>query len=1044
MTNSESPNLSLVLPFSDIRDIDISDLYLGNKHDILEERGNTNFRKNMLKLVNGFSRNNYTCSYYLVDSINNIANTHLPNCLKILHQNIVSFSKNGTKLSVELSCLNFKFDIICLTEIRENNVGLFEKEFPNYHIFLDNPQQAQGGVAVLLRKNKFEQISELDSNINFNLANNCSCNTCQIENKWLSFKINNQEIVLGGIYRHPSRGSISCFNHNLKNTLDIINRKSISIILGDTNINLINENNEDVDTYLNSLISHNYIPLITLPTRLTSHSTTLIDHIFIRLPLRMTQNKCSSGNLLTEYSDHLPNFTLIDINTPPLKDRPYVRVFSETNKKHFTDNILNERDLINDDDLTDTHDAYDILSDNFLKLYNKYFPLRRVSKKEQKDKPYITDEIKNEIALKNKLHKKYLNNPSERNETAWKEQRKKTNTCITRAEESYYKTILRDHNNNSRNLWKTFGKIINKNKIKHKRCITLNINNVIINDTQKVTESFNDFFCEVGEKLANKFSTGNNTQFRNYLSNPAPQSMFLRHILPCEIEDVITNLKSSHSAGHDEFSSKFIKLSSPILVPALVKIFNLAIDTGTYPNKLKIAKVLPVYKKGSQTSINNYRPISLLSTINKIFEKILYSRLINYIDKFQLLYKYQYGFRKKHSTEQSLIEFIDQIRLSMDKQEMTCGIFIDLSKAFDTVNHQILIDKLDHYGIRGKPLELFKSYLSNRTQYVQIDNIKSKTKPITCGVPQGSVLGPLLFLLFINDIPNCCTSGNFRIFADDTNVFYKCKNTNEIVEIGKNIMTSLNDWFRANKMTLNTDKTSFTIFKSNRLTIPNLPTQIEFLNTKIQRSSQIKFLGLTLDENLSWEYHINNVCNKLKSLFHIFYNIREYLRNQDIITLYYTLIYSRIKYGISLYGQAAENKIKKVQILQNQLLKVITKKPFRYNTDILHNELEILKVKEISFQEILIFVHNYFTNSLPTVFDNYFLHFNHNYNTRNAALSFRQEAHHTQMAAQSVKILGVKLWNRLENSLKTIPNRKRFRNKLKNCFLQGFCNNLSL
>ena len=267
----------------------------------------------------------------------------------------------------------------------------------------------------------------------------------------------------------------------------------------------------------------------------------------------------------------------------------------------------------------------------------------------------------------------------------------------------------------------------------------------MVYNTQDVTESFNKFFCEIGENLANNFSSTQNNEFKKYLGTPAIQSMYLSSIKDYEIIEAIKNLKNSYSAGHDEFSSIFIKLSLPILVPALEKLFNLALSTGIYPDKLKIAKVIPVYKKGSPTSINNYRPISILSTINKIFEKILYSRLISYIDKFQILYKYQYGFRKKYSTEQSLIEFVDQVRLSLDKQEMTCGIFIDLTKAFDTFNHQILIQKLNHYGIRGRAQNLLSSYLTNRKQYVQIDNIKSKTRTISCGVPQGSVLGPYCF-----------------------------------------------------------------------------------------------------------------------------------------------------------------------------------------------------------------------------------------------------------------------------------------------------------
>ena len=364
---------------------------------------------------------------------------------------------------------------------------------------------------------------------------------------------------------------------------------------------------------------------------------------------------------------------------------------------------------------------------------------------------------------------------------------------------------------------------------------------------------------------------------------------------------------------------------------------------------------------------------------------------------------------------------------------MTCGIFIDLSKAFDTVNHQILLAKLENYGIRGKALDLLKSYLSDRKQYVHIENCKSQIRSVSCGVPQGSVLGPLLFLMFINDLPACCPLSKVRIFADDTTIFFHSDNIEEIISTARNIMTQLTSWFNANKLTLNADKSSFTIFRSGRKIIPNIPEHIEFLGKKLIRTTHIKFLGIILEENLNWTLQINEICNKLKRLFHIFYNIRNFLTKDNIKTIYYTLIYSRIKYGISLYSQAGSSKLKRIQTLQNQLLKVLTSNSYRFSTNDLHNSLDLLKVKDIAEQEIITFVHNYFSNSLPPVFDGYYatLASQHGRNTRNGSKLIRIINHTTDIAASSTKILGAKLWNKLENSLKIIPKVKPFKAKFK-------------
>ena len=246
-------------------------------------------------------------------------------------------------------------------------------------------------------------------------------------------------------------------------------------------------------------------------------------------------------------------------------------------------------------------------------------------------------------------------------------------------------------------------------------------------------------------------------------------------------------------------------------------------------------------------------------------------------------------------------------------------------------------------------------------------------------------------------------------------------------------MIQLNSWFYVNRLTLNTTKTSFTIFRSTKKKLANLPNKIDFLNFSINRTTSIKFLGITLDEHLTWKQHINEVCNKLKSLFHIFYNIRRYLSRENMKTLYYTLIYSRIKYGLSVYGQAGKTKLHKIQVLQNKLMKVLSSKKFRYSTDMLHNEFEILKVEDMLKQEVVTFVFNYFNDSLPSVFDNYYetLASTHGINTRHGSSLIRKIKHKTDIAAHSIKIQGAELWNRLDVNLKSISNVKTFRKKYK-------------
>ena len=438
-------------------------------------------------------------------------------------------------------------------------------------------------------------------------------------------------------------------------------------------------------------------------------------------------------------------------------------------------------------------------------------------------------------------------------------------------------------------------------------------------------------------------------------------------------------------------------------------------------------------QKGEKTDPNNYRPISILNCINKIYEKLIYARLYRYLTEHDILYKYQFGFRQNHSTTQALIEIADHIKESIDNKLHVCGIFLDLTKAFDTVNHAILLNKLYNYGIRGTAHKLFKSYLSNRFQFVSLGGHQSDLRLINCGVPQGSVLGPLLFLIYINDLINCCKEGKIRIFADDTSIFITGKNIHQVINISENIMSQVNKWFTANKLTLSTDKSSFIIFKTAQSQQTNIPDELYFDSKYIRRENTVKYLGLTFDQHLNWNTHITNLCNSLKSCFPIFYSIRKYINLEQARAIYYTMVYSKIKYGLPIYGITSKENISKIQVLQSKLLKILTNKHSRFSTNLLHNELKILKVEDILEQELLSFVHNYVNDKLPDVFENYFKlrKDTQTIQTRNIDNRFIIPFCRTNTGAGSMKVKGPKIWNSLPVPLKEKLNLKSFRNAWK-------------
>ena len=270
------------------------------------------------------------------------------------------------------------------------------------------------------------------------------------------------------------------------------------------------------------------------------------------------------------------------------------------------------------------------------------------------------------------------------------------------------------------------------------------------------------------------------------------------------------------------------------------------------------AKVIPLFKKGCPETVSNYRPISLLSVCSKIIEKLMYKRLYHFLNVHEILYNLRFGFRASHSINHALVSRTESIKNSLDTKHFGCESFIDLQKAFDTVNHQTLLNKLNHYGIRGKALAWFSSYLSNRTQYVSVNDHISSHLKVTCGVPQGSVLGPLLFLIYINDLPQSSKKLSSYLFANDTNIYFESENLCQLEKVVNNELKHVKKWLYVNKLALNVDKTNLIIFHSRQRSLSKT-VNIKIGKVHVKQAKYVKFLGLLLDENLSWMYHLSEL-----------------------------------------------------------------------------------------------------------------------------------------------------------------------------------------
>ena len=494
-------------------------------------------------------------------------------------------------------------------------------------------------------------------------------------------------------------------------------------------------------------------PTINRPTRITKSSATLIDNIFISDNFL---GKYFSSILMDDISDHLPCVTVLEnevynkkskvkVVSRDLRPKQLDELKKDIVKLHYSQHIMNDVNLY-----------FAKLHGDLCNTIDKHCPIRSrmVPSNKFRNLPWVTSGLLKSMGQSKRLYQKFLSDPSNCSyEQKYKEYRNVLNKVKRNCKTSYYQDKCKEFRRNTKKLWQLINDVIHKTNDKSNIIDCIKVDNIEIYGRTAISNKFGEYFSELGEKFANKIKKpmyGVNTYLRVIPRNC--QSIYVTPTNEFEIRKLINNLPNKKSSGHDNIDNILLKKIELELSPKLTDMFNQSLSNGIFPDLMKIAEIVPLFKSKDKTLTENYRPISLLITISKILEKIVYKRTYSFLQKNNLLYKSQYGFRSSHSCENAITELIGQIIKAQEMNKYTAALFLDLSKAFDTLEHSVLLKKLEIYGIRGSMLDWFRSYLCNRKLMAKCNNTLSKEYDINYGTPQGSCLGPLLFILFCNDL----------------------------------------------------------------------------------------------------------------------------------------------------------------------------------------------------------------------------------------------------------------------------------------------------